>query len=81
VNSIIVALMLAARPEGVTALQLAEEAGVSPSQARRVLAGILGEQSSIDLGNLGAFEVEKRYPRPGKSGPPTHVYYLRKKHK
>ncbi len=75
----VLALRLAARDQGVTASQLAEESGVKIRAAQKKLHELLG-----DHGELGVMIREKQpYCPPGVSpgrspGGQSWVYYLRK---
>ncbi len=58
----ILALSLAARKQGVTAAQLAKEAGLSPRTAQELLLSLLG-----DHGDLGVITRERILPYQLKS--------------
>ncbi len=72
----VIALRLAARKQGVTAAQLAKEAGVKVRAAQKRLFELLGNH-----GELGVMtrEHQSYSSPPGQSpGRPSWVYYLRK---
>ncbi len=65
------ALQLAARKQGVTAAQLAEESGVGLRAAQTMLLELLGDHEDLGV-------MTREYLQPYSPGRQTWVYFMKK---